>query len=64
MDTALPATIWRETDGNYESVQTGTNFIVDTVGNFLVDTVGNFVVDTGIAMQVTPATTWQENEAI
>lgn len=60
----LPPTIWQETDGNYESVSTGTNFIVDTLGNFLVDTIGNFIVDTGVSMVVTPATIWTENEGI
>lgn len=60
----LQPTVWRETDGNYESVSTGLNFIVDTLGNFIVDTVGNFIIDTGVEMIVTPATVWTDNEGI
>ena len=60
----LPPTVWRETDGNYDSEGTGLNFIVDTVGNFLVDTVGNFIIDTGVDMNVITPTVWTEDNSL
>lgn len=59
-----PATIWRATSGNNDSVSYGPDFIVDTAGNLLVDPQGNFVIDTGITMPLIPATIWEEDDSI
>lgn len=64
MSTTVPASIWRQTDGNSEASNPGVSEIVDAAGAFLVDASGNFIADSGSVLTLIPSTTWAEDNSV